>query len=358
VILRVDSHQTAGVPPLSAVEQEVEQAIYVEQLQPALRAYLTKQREEAYIDIKPGFVDAGSSRKETKPVFTAYAPPVVKKKIQAKQRMEVERAAKAQAALAAAREKVSEKQAAKAEADAHKAGVKNVSAPVKQRRIPREKIRYGQAPRTSLPKAATDADTTSSGPAVVAGQAPGVAMAPTESVTSISTGTGYQTSPTTDTDPLTPAEGPTRKTRYSSREIQAEEARAKTKLAKAEVKATDRPLPATPTQSATEKQQAAARGVNGDTTKKKKKPKRQKGAPVERLQDKPKPVETQTPIAPTVNPTLAGAPAATTTQAKPSSDNTVLPSQNGPPGVSPVGQPIPATTSADPNQPATTPAPH
>jgi len=353
VILRVDSHQAAGVPPLSAVEPEVQQAIYVDQLQPALRVYLTKQREEAYIDIKPGFVDAGSSRRETKPVFTAYAPPVIKKKIQSKQRMEQERAAKAQAALAAARQKVAEKQAAKAAADAHKAGVKNVSAPVKQRRIPREKIRYGQAPRTSLPKGTADADTTTTNPAI-SGQAPGLAMAPTESVTSISTGTGYQTSPTSDADPLAPSEGPTRKTRYTSRETQAEEARAKTKLAKAEVKATDRPLPTTPTQSATEKQQSAALGLNGDTGKKKKKPKRQKGAPVERLQEKPKPVETQTPIAPTVNSTLAGAPAATPTQAKPSSDKSVMPSQTGPPGVSPVGQP----TSADPNQPATTPAPH
>jgi peptidyl-prolyl cis-trans isomerase SurA len=192
----------------------------------------------------------------------------------------------------------------------------------------------------------------------VAGQAPGVAMAPTESVTSISTGTGYQTSSTADADQLAASDVPTRKTRYTSREMQAEETRAKTKLAKAEVKATDRPLPTTPTQSATEKQQAAALGLNGDTGKKKKKPKRQKGAPVERLQEKPKPVETQTPVAPTVNPTLAGAPAAATTDAKPSSDKTVLPSQTGAPGATPAGQPIPATTSADPNQPATTPAPH
>jgi hypothetical protein len=118
------------------VEPQVQQAIYVDQLQPALRVYLTKQREEAYIDIKPGFVDAGSSRKETKPVFTSYAPPVIKKKIQAKQRMEQERAAKAQAALAAAREKVAEKQAAKAEADAHKAGSE-------------ERLRAGQAAQDS-----------------------------------------------------------------------------------------------------------------------------------------------------------------------------------------------------------------
>ena len=42
--------------------------MYTEQMQPALRAYLTKLREDAYIDIKPGFVDSGASPKQTKPV--------------------------------------------------------------------------------------------------------------------------------------------------------------------------------------------------------------------------------------------------------------------------------------------------
>ena len=42
----------------------------MQKLQPALRAYLTKLREEAYIDVKPGYVDAGASAKQTKPVET------------------------------------------------------------------------------------------------------------------------------------------------------------------------------------------------------------------------------------------------------------------------------------------------
>ena len=308
VILRVDSHQAAGVPPLADVEPQVQEAIYMDQLQPALRAYLTKAREDASIDVEHGFVDTGSSRKQTEPVYTSYAPPVVKKRIQAKQRMEQERAIKAQAALAAAREKVAEKQAAKAEAGAQKGGKKNASGKVKPPKIRREKIRYGQAPTNSLPAGTTNvagADTT---PAV-AGQAPGVAMAPTDSITSISTGTGYQTSD--EENALASKDAPSgHKTRYTSRETQAEEQRAKVKLAKAEVKATDRPLPATPTQTETEKVQSSALGLNGDTGKKKKKHiKRQKGEPVERLQEKTKPVDNPTPIAPTVNPAIAGAPA-------------------------------------------------
>ena len=42
----------------------------MQKLQPALRAYLQKLREEAYIDIKPGYIDTGASPNQTKPVET------------------------------------------------------------------------------------------------------------------------------------------------------------------------------------------------------------------------------------------------------------------------------------------------
>ena len=42
-------------------------------MQPALRDYLTKLREDAYIDIKPGYIDTGASPNETKPVYTTAA---------------------------------------------------------------------------------------------------------------------------------------------------------------------------------------------------------------------------------------------------------------------------------------------
>ncbi len=70
VILKVTEHQQAGVPPLSQIEPKVQDAIYMQKLQPALRAYLLKLREEAYIDIKPGYVDTGASPNQTKPVET------------------------------------------------------------------------------------------------------------------------------------------------------------------------------------------------------------------------------------------------------------------------------------------------
>ena len=39
-------------------------------IQPELRKYLTRLREDAYIDIKPGFVDTGASANQTKLVYT------------------------------------------------------------------------------------------------------------------------------------------------------------------------------------------------------------------------------------------------------------------------------------------------
>ena len=70
VILKVVEHQQAGIPPLKDVEPRIQDALYVEKLQPALRAYLTKLREEAYIETKPGYVDTGASPHETKPIIT------------------------------------------------------------------------------------------------------------------------------------------------------------------------------------------------------------------------------------------------------------------------------------------------
>ncbi len=70
IILKVSEHQSAGIPPLDEIKPRVDDAIYMEKLQPALRAYLTKLREDAFIDVKQGYVDSGSSPNETKPVET------------------------------------------------------------------------------------------------------------------------------------------------------------------------------------------------------------------------------------------------------------------------------------------------
>ena len=70
VILKVTDHQQPGVPPLKDIEPQIQEAMYYQAMQPALRAYLTKLREEAYIDIKPGYADTGASPNQTKPIFS------------------------------------------------------------------------------------------------------------------------------------------------------------------------------------------------------------------------------------------------------------------------------------------------
>ncbi len=70
VILKVIEHPSAGIPPLSEIEPRIQEAIYMHKLQPALRAYLQKLREDAFMDIKPGYVDTGASPHQTKPVET------------------------------------------------------------------------------------------------------------------------------------------------------------------------------------------------------------------------------------------------------------------------------------------------
>ncbi|HLK53903.1 MAG TPA: peptidylprolyl isomerase [Candidatus Angelobacter sp.] len=72
IILKVTGHRQAGIPPLKDVSEHIREAIYTERLEPAARAFLTKLREEAYIDIKPGFTDTGASPNQgNKPVMVA-----------------------------------------------------------------------------------------------------------------------------------------------------------------------------------------------------------------------------------------------------------------------------------------------
>jgi peptidyl-prolyl cis-trans isomerase SurA len=74
IIFRVNSHRPAGVPPMKDVEDKIKEAVYSQKLEPAARAYLTKLREQAYIDIKSGYADTGASGDQTnKPVVVAAA---------------------------------------------------------------------------------------------------------------------------------------------------------------------------------------------------------------------------------------------------------------------------------------------
>ena len=391
VILKVTAHQQPGVPPLKEIEPQIQEAMYLQQLQPALRAYLTKLREDAYIDIKPGFVDTGSSAKQTKPVFTAYAAPVPKKKTpQQKARFDrgtrfstANSAQPATAPLAPSAPAAATAPPATAEPQASSPTASGQTSPTpsaaatdtstsavaeaappsssgktrliakndKPRKIKREKIRYGQAPRNSLPSGSADETVgTDRGPGTqsaalaalpATSTAPGTAFAPTGTTTEISA--------TSDPDPLAPKVPATGKTRFSAREPTIKAEKLQKKQTKVIEKAAATPAGPSPTEKASLQTQSAPLGLNGDTTKHPKKH-RAKGTPKERLQDK-KETPAETPvISPTVNPTLGASPAGTT-PSTPTADRTTLPPVTAPaPGAPPGGQPLPPT-----GDPSTTP---
>lgn len=60
LILKVEEHTQAGIPPLADIEPQVQDQIYMERMQPALRTYLTKLRNEAYLEVRPGYTDSGA----------------------------------------------------------------------------------------------------------------------------------------------------------------------------------------------------------------------------------------------------------------------------------------------------------
>ncbi len=71
VLLKVTEHHPAGVPSFAEIEQKILDALYSERIEPALRAYLTHLREDAFIDVKAGYIDTGASPNQSKPIETA-----------------------------------------------------------------------------------------------------------------------------------------------------------------------------------------------------------------------------------------------------------------------------------------------
>ena len=390
VILKVTEHMDAGVPSMKDIEPQIQEAMYLQQMQPALRAFLTKLREGAYIDIKPGFVDTGASPKQTKPVFTAYsAPAVKKKKTYEKQRFDRggrfspakagESAASTRStttppvntAAAPAAGDIPALPAANSPTGSGSAAVEptpaaiptTTSAPVttasrgkvvspgKQKKIKKEKVRFGQAPRNSLPSASTELTDAGLGKANrddAAGPggsaAPGAAIASTEPTS--------QFSSTSDEDPLAPKTVATGKIRYSSRAKTEAATKAAAKTTKANEKALATPVAAATEEKVSQQTQAAPLGLNGDT-KKKKKAEKVKGAPKERLQQKPK-----EPAAPAPEPTPYRTPVDSTNSTPkpaPSADGTTLAPATAPaPGAPPQG----TTTPATPGSPIPIPPPN
>jgi peptidyl-prolyl cis-trans isomerase SurA len=270
VIFKVDQHNAGGIPAFKDVEQDVEQNYYVSRMEPAMREYLTQMREEAYIDIKPGYVDTGASPKQVKPVYSAYTPPTTKKK------KKVERTRFRETAH------TFRQKSAVAEAPAENTPAKKVNASARvQKPGKKEKIRYGQAPTKTLP------------------------TAPSTATEDAGAGTTVATTGPEPDNPLEASTKPAQKTRFSDR---AKEEK-KPKAAATAVGPVDKNAPPPPDagEIADRQQQAAPLGLAGDTSKSKKKKQTTTAAEKTRLSDEKK--------KPDATPDSTAAPAAPTTPA-------------------------------------------
>ena len=265
LILEVTQHRSPGLQPLSAVSSQIQQTVGMQKLQPALRAYLTQLRNEAYIDIRPGYVDSGASPNEQKFIQSAYVPPGPKKK--------------KHAGRARFREKPVRRHSTETASSGIPAGVPtldkvNQASSSKEKYTERpgkkEKIRFGQAPRETLP--AGNTRLVNGG----AGEIPQMAVNPPNGGVTLTNANG---------EVINNAGEPTkhRKVRF-----QNAQRKKKTKEEKAEKKNQKfTPPPETPTQQAQDKLQDSALGLRGDTTHPKKvKPSRT--GPKRRLSDEDK----------------------------------------------------------------------
>lgn len=89
LILRVDQKHTAGLASLDEVEGEIAQRLAEPRLQPAIRAFLTRLRSEAFLEIREGYVDTGAAPgKDTRWMEAAQLKPetVTKEEVAAARR--------------------------------------------------------------------------------------------------------------------------------------------------------------------------------------------------------------------------------------------------------------------------------
>jgi peptidyl-prolyl cis-trans isomerase SurA len=293
IILKVVQHIAGGPQPFKDVTQDVEEAYYMSRMEPAIREYLSKMRDEAFIYIKQGYTDSAATYLELHPSisFSAYVPPAPKKKAKVERtrfresthsyRQKAGPAAPAPAADANAEPATTPATtpvATKASTKGKK-GQQGTEKPGKK-----EKIRYGMAPRETLPTASTNSSTENAG-----------ALPETASNTE------------QPVNPLEPT-APTKKTRFSERARVAKTA----KTAHAQGDALT-PAPPDAAEVADRQTQSAPLEQNGTTSpsKKKKKASETTAEKTRMSQQKknqgdtmPKPAPQPTPIPP-----VPGAPA-------------------------------------------------
>lgn len=61
LILRVEEHHKAGQASFEEVENEIMEKLYMKEFQPGVRKMLTALRTDAFLELKPGYVDTGAA---------------------------------------------------------------------------------------------------------------------------------------------------------------------------------------------------------------------------------------------------------------------------------------------------------
>lgn len=277
IILQVTQHIQGGTQPLQKVQPQIEQDIYMQQIEPAVRKYLTLLREQSYIDIRPGYTDIGASPNETKPTFEAYSPALPKKKKKqqkgrydhrtgSRTRMSARKDAGPAIGAGATSGTASPSAASKPAEHANVAHYRKLSGKKQKEHKPKPvKFRYGQTPVPSVAEeqvaTATPATTPTTTVANAPEQAPGTGVQPL--------GPDLQHNPTV----TQPKE---KKTRFSDQAKNKHEVAAqqkhKPKVHKPKKIKVDNARPTALTSSEAENQQvqSAPLGLNGDTVHKKK----------------------------------------------------------------------------------------
>jgi peptidyl-prolyl cis-trans isomerase SurA len=299
IILKVAQHAPGGPQPYKDVEEDVAQAYYMARMEPAIRDYLSKMRDEAFIQIKQGYDDTGATPGEVHSSisFSAYVPPAPKKKAKEERTRfrESTRTFRQKSGAgppatepAAATETKPAPATTPAATTKKKKGTKAETGTEKPGK--KEKIRFGQAPRETLPVATTNSNTENAG-----------ALPETASNTE-------QPATEQPANPLEPT-APTQRTRFSARARTPKTAKPSGNRSKVGSTA-----PAAPDagEVADRQTQSAPLGLAGNSSNKKKKKTSNATAEKTRLANEkknpaesgPKPVQQPTPIPP-----VPGAPA-------------------------------------------------
>jgi hypothetical protein len=72
LILKVTAVHHAGQETLDEAKNEISYRMYQQKLQPELEQYLNNLRRDAYITVKPGYVDAGASADNSQVDLTKF----------------------------------------------------------------------------------------------------------------------------------------------------------------------------------------------------------------------------------------------------------------------------------------------